>query len=361
MARYALRRLLLMIPTLFGIMTLNFLIMQLAPGGPVERFLSQLTGDSPDLDSRLGDGLSDSATTSDTPSIYRGAERLRPELLKEIEQMLGFDKPLHERYLETMARLATFDFGKSFFRDARVVDLVLERIPVSVSLGLWSTLLIYLISIPLGMHMAARRGSTFDTAAQIVTLVTSAIPAFLVAVLLIVFFAGGRFLDWFPLRGLVSDDWSSLSWPARIADYLWHITLPTLAMAIGGFGPLVLMTRNAFLDELGKTYVMAARARGATPRVALWRHVLRNAMLVVASGLPQALVGIVFASGLLIEVIFSLDGLGLLGFEASLGRDYPVMFATMFTLTLIGLLLNLAGDLVSVLIDPRIDFAAGPR
>jgi microcin C transport system permease protein len=361
MARYALRRLLLMIPTLFGIMTINFLIMQLAPGGPVERFLSELTGGESDIDSRLGDGLSGSTVSADTASAYRGAQGLRPELVKEVERMLGFDKPLHERFVDTMVRLATFDFGKSFFRDAQVVDLVLERIPVSVSLGLWSTLLIYLVSIPLGIRMATRRGSTFDTSAQILTLVTSAIPAFLIAVLLIVFFAGGRFLDWFPLRGLVSDDWASLSWPARIADYLWHITLPTLAMAIGGFGPLVLMTRNAFLDELGKTYVMAARARGATPRIALWRHVFRNAMLVVTSGLPGALIGMLFASGLLIEVIFSLDGLGLLGFEASLCRDYPLMFATIYTLTLIGLLVNLAGDLVSVLIDPRIDFAAGPR
>ncbi|MBX3502298.1 MAG: microcin C ABC transporter permease YejB [Alphaproteobacteria bacterium] len=361
MARYVLRRLLLMIPTLFGIMTVNFLIMQLAPGGPVERFLSELTGGASDLESRLSDGLSDSTASPDATSIYRGAERLPPELLEEIERMLGFDKPLHERFVDTMVRLATFDFGKSFFRDARVVDLVLERIPVSVSLGLWSTLLIYLVSIPLGMRMAARRGGAFDTGAQILTLVTSAIPAFLIAVLLIVFFAGGRFLDWFPLRGLVSDDWSSLSWPARIADYLWHITLPTLAMAIGGFGPLVLMTRNAFLDELGKTYVMAARARGASPRVALWKHVFRNAMLIVMTGLPGALIGMLFASGLLIEVIFSLDGLGLLGFEASLGRDYPLMFATIYTLTLLGLLVNLAGDVVSVLIDPRIDFAAGQR
>lgn len=358
MSRYIAKRLGLIIPTLLGIMVLNFFIIQVAPGGPVERLLLELSGGASEVQERLGGPFaSNEGNAGADPSLpYRGAERLRPEFVKEIERMFGFDKPIAERFLITMGRLLVFDFGNSFFRGEPVMKLVLERLPVSISLGLWSTLLIYLIAVPLGIARAVRRGTRFDLWSGIGVLVCHAIPGFLFAILLIVFFAGGRFLNWFPLGGLVSEDWASLSLPAQVIDYFWHMALPTLALTVGGFAALAMITRNSFLEEIGKLYTTAARARGATPRRVLWGHVFRNAMLIVISGLPGALLGILLTGALFIEVIFSLDGLGLLGFEAALNRDYPVMFGTLFVFTLLGLLVNLLSDLAYVWIDPRIDF-----
>ena len=272
--------------------------------------------------------------------------------------MFGFDKPAHERFFLMMGNYLRFDFGDSFFRDRKVVDLVVEKMPVSISLGLWTTLLVYLISIPLGIAKAVRDGSRFDVWSSGVVIVGFAIPNFIFAVLLLVLFAGGSYLDWFPLRGLVSDDWADLSWPAQILDYLWHMALPVTAMVIGGFAGLTMLTKNSFLDQIHQQYVMTARAKGLTERRVLYGHVFRNAMLIVIAGFPGAFIGILFTGALLIEVIFSLDGLGLLGFEAAINRDYPIMFATLFFFSLVGLLLNLAGDLMYTVIDPRIDFEA---
>lgn len=361
MLGYVARRLGLVVPTLFGIFLLNFVIVQLAPGGPVERLIAEFESSESDLAARMGGSEPIAGETFEPQGPYRGNERLSPEILKEIEKQFGFDKPLGERFLGTLVRYAQFDFGDSYFKGKPVADLVIERLPVSISLGLWSTLLIYLIAVPLGIAKAVRRGTRFDVGTSFVVLVCHAVPGFLFAVFLLVVFAGGRFLDWFPLRGLVSENWSDLSWPARIVDYLWHITLPTLAMAIGGFAALALLTRNAFLDEISKLYVTAARGRGASPKRILWRHVFRNAMLIVISGLPGALIGALLTGALFIEVIFSLDGLGLLGFEAALDRDYPIMFGTLFTFTLLGLLINLVSDLAYVAVDPRIDFEAKRR
>lgn len=358
MIGYIVQRLLLIAPTLLGVMLLNFFIIQIAPGGPVERMIAQISGEASDLEARLGDGFSSDNSANDPDLPYRGAERLRPELIEEIKKMYGFDKPIERRFFETMGRLVQLDLGASFFRKERVVDLVIERLPVSISLGLWSTLLIYLVSIPLGIARAVRNGSRFDIWSGVVVLTCHAIPAFLFAVFLLVIFAGGRFLDWFPLQGLVSENWRDLSFVELVGDYFWHMALPTAALTVGGFAALTILTRNAFLEEIAKLYVIAARARGASPRRVLWRHIFRNAMLVVISGLPAALIGILLAGALFIEVIFSLDGLGLLGFEAALNRDYPVMFGTLYVFTLIGLLVNLVSDLLYVAIDPRIDFSA---
>jgi microcin C transport system permease protein len=349
-------------------MVVNFVIVQAAPGGPVERVLAQLSGEEIGATARFsgsdrgeagtGDRQRPGAADSGFTSKYRGARGLDPELVKEIERMYGFDKPAWQRFLQMMRRYARFDFGDSFYQDRSVVDLVLEKMPVSVSLGLWTTILVYLISIPLGIAKAVRDGSRFDVWSSAAVIVGYAIPGFLFAVLLVVLFAGGSFFDWFPLRGLVSDNWEQMDWPSRILDYFWHITLPVLAMVIGGFAGLTLLTKNSFLEEINKHYVLTARAKGASERRVLYGHVFRNAMLIVVAGFPSAFIGILFASSLLIEVIFSLDGLWLLGFEAAINRDYPVMFGTLFFFTLLGLLLNLAGDLMYVMIDPRIDFEA---
>ncbi len=289
-------------------------------------------------------------------SKYRGAQGLDPEFIAQIEKQFGFDKPAHERFLQMMGNYLQFDFGESFFRDRAVIDLVLDKMPVSISLGLWTTLLVYLISIPLGIAKAVRDGSRFDAASSVVVVIGNAVPSFLFAILLIVLFAGGRYLDWFPLRGLVSEDWETLDWAARIRDYFWHITLPVLSMVIGGFAGLSMLTKNSFLEEINKQYVMTARAKGLTEIRVLYGHVFRNAMLIVIAGFPSAFIGILFTGALLTEIIFSLDGLGLLGFEAAINRDYPVMFGTLYFFTLLGLLLNLVGDLMYVAIDPRIDF-----
>ena len=290
-------------------------------------------------------------------SRYRGARGLDPRLIQELEKLYGFDQPAHVRFWKMLKSYAVFDFGQSFFRDRPVLALMIEKMPVSISLGLWSTLIIYLVSIPLGVAKAVRDGSPFDVWTSTAIIVGYAIPGFLFAILLIVVFAGGSYLAWFPLRGLVSANWNELSWPARILDYAWHMVLPVTALVIGGFASLTMLTKNSFLEELGKQYVVTARAKGLAGRRVLYGHVFRNAMLIVIAGFPAAFIGILFTGALLIEVIFSLDGLGLLGFEAAVNRDYPIMFGTLYLYTLVGLLLNVVSDLAYVAIDPRIDFA----
>ena len=362
MLAYILRRLLLVIPTLFGIMVLNFVIVQAAPGGPVEQLISQIKGQAVSATARVSGPQSDTGGTgggtggSDPQS--RGARGLEPELIADIEAQFGFDRPPVERFFKMMGDYARFDFGESFFRDREVVDLVADKMPVSISLGLWTTLLVYLISIPLGIKKALRDGTSFDVWTSGVVIVGYAIPGFLFAILLIVLFAGGSFLDLFPLRGLTSENFDSLSPGAKVLDYLWHITLPVVAMVVGGFASLTMLTKNSFLDEIGKQYVLTARAKGLTDNRVLYGHVFRNAMLIVVAGFPSAFVSVLFTGSLLIEVIFSLDGLGLLGFEAAIGRDYPVMFGTLFFFTLLGLVLNIVGDVMYTVIDPRIDFEA---
>jgi microcin C transport system permease protein len=367
MLAYIVRRLLLIIPTLLGIMVINFIVVQAAPGGPIEQVIAQLKGTAVAATARLGGTAGGEtpgaraggtgAERSAAPSKYRGARGLDPEFIRQLEKLYGFDRPAHERLFRMIRNYLVFDFGTSFFRDRAVLDLVLEKLPVSITLGLWSTLLIYLVSIPLGVAKAVRDGSGFDVWTSGVIVVGYAIPGFLFAILLVVLFAGGSFLAWFPLRGLVSDDWAHLAWPARVADYAWHIVLPVTALVVGGFAGLTMLTKNSFVEEIGKQYVVTARAKGLTQRRVLYRHVFRNAMLIVVAGFPAAFVGILFTGALLIEVIFSLDGLGLLGFEAAINRDYPIMFGTLYIYTLVGLLLALVSDLTYVAIDPRIDFA----
>ena len=366
MLAYIVRRLLLIIPTLFGIMVVNFFIVQLAPGGPVQQLIAQIQGTGVDATARFGSGaqsdigsaqqLTRGAAEGRTTGRYRGAQGLDPEFIAELERQFGFDKPIHERFVLMMGNYLRFDFGESYFRNRGVVELVIEKMPVSISIGLWTTLLVYLISIPLGVAKAVRDGSRFDIWTSGVIIVGNAIPGFLFAILLIVLFAGGSYLDWFPLRGLTSPDWDAMSWPARIADYFWHMALPVLALVIGGFATLTMLTKNSFLDEINKQYVITARAKGLAQRQVLYGHVFRNAMLIVIAGFPSAFIGILFTGSLLIEVIFSLDGLGLLGFEAAINRDYPVMFGTLFFFTLLGLIMQLVGDLTYTVVDPRIDF-----
>ncbi len=366
MTAYIVRRLLLMIPTLFAIMVINFVIIQVAPGGPVEQIIAQLTGTGADITGRVtrtdvGETLQQAAADTQATGGYRGAQGLDPEFIAELEQRFGFDKPMHERFFDMMGNYLRFDFGDSFFRDRSVVDLVLDKMPVSISLGVWTTLLVYLISIPLGIAKAMRDGSRFDLWSSVVVVISSAIPSFLFAVFLLVIFAGGSYLDWFPLRGLVSDNWAELTWPDRIRDYLWHITLPVIAMTIGGFATLTMLTKNSFMDQIGQQYVLTARAKGLSERRVMYGHVFRNAMLIVVAGFPSAFVGMLFTGSVLIEIIFSLDGLGLLGFEAAFNRDYPVIFGTLFFFSLLGLLMTLIGDIMYTIIDPRIDFEARGR
>ena len=363
MIAYIARRLLLMIPTLLGIMTINFIIVQAAPGGPVERTIAQIKGTGSDATARITGGSGDQAGGAtgaagmpSAPSEYRGARGLPPELIKEIERLYGFDKPPIERFVGMMRNYITFDFGKSFYRDRSVVDLVKDKLPVSISIGLWSTLLIYLISIPLGIAKAVRDGSSFDVWSSAIVVVGYAIPGFLFAVLLVVLFAGGSYFSWFPLRGLTSENWSNLAWPGRILDYFWHLVLPIAALVIGGFASLTMLTKNSFIEEINKQYVVTARSKGLTERAVLYGHVFRNAMLIVIAQFPAAFIAILFTGALLVEVIFSLDGLGLLGFESAINRDYPVMFGSLYFFTLLGLVLNLVGDLMYVVTDPRIDF-----
>jgi len=354
---------LLIIPTLLGIMLINFLVIHAAPGGPIENILSRYAGTAVDATVRIsGDsqaevlGQAQVQNSTNVSNKYRGAQGLDPELIAELEIMYGFDLPLHKRFLKMLENYLFFDFGESFFQNRTVVDLVKEKMPVSISLGLWTTLLIYLISIPLGIVKAIKDGSRFDLYSSTAVVVGNAIPGFLFAIFLIVVFAGGRYLDWFPLRGLTSANWEELSNFGKIADYFWHMALPILSMVIAGFAGLTLLTKNSFLEEINKQYVVTARAKGLTERKVLIGHVFRNAMLIVIAGFPSAFIGILFTGSLLTEIIFSLDGLGLLGFEAAINRDYPVMFATVYCFTLLGLIMHLVGDITYTIVDPRIDF-----
>ena len=360
MAAYILRRLALMIPTILGIMLISFTIIQFAPGGPVERIIAQLQGHDVGATARFAGGQSEMNNLSgghfDGGSKYRGAQGLDPAFIEELEKQFGFDKPAHERFLNMIGDYAQFDFGNSFYRDVPVAQLIAEKLPVSISLGLWTTLVTYLISIPLGIAKARRSGSSFDIWTSGVIIVGYAIPGFLFAVLLIILFAGGSYLDWFPLRGLTSDNFDSLSTGGKILDYLWHISLPVLAMTIGAFATTTLLTKNSFLDEISKQYVTTARAKGLSEGKVLYHHVFRNAMLIVVAGFPGAFVGAFFTGSLLIETIFSLDGLGLLSYESIINRDYPVVFANLYIFGLVGLIITLLSDLTYVLMDPRIDF-----
>lgn len=367
MGQYILKRLLLIFPTLFGIMLINFLLVQAAPGGPVEQVIAKLQGLSVDSTARIsGSGLSETGpqhaynqvagSGSSANSKYRGAQGLDPDFIAELEKQFGFDKPLHERFFLMMGNYLTFDFGDSYYRDTPVTQLILEKLPVSISLGLWSTLIIYLVSIPLGIKKAVKDGQPFDIWSSGVVFVGYAIPSFMFAILLIILFSGGRYLDLFPLRGLTSDNFESLSMIGKIFDYLWHITLPVAAMVVSGFAGLTMLTKNSFLDEIGKNYVMTARSKGLTEKKVLYGHVFRNAMLIVIAGFPSAFISIFFTGSLLIEIIFSLDGLGLLGFESTINRDYPVVFGTLFFFTLLGLVIKIVSDITYVLVDPRIDF-----
>jgi len=366
MTAYIARRLLLMIPTLLGILLVSFVVVQFAPGGPVERVIAQLSGADTGGASRVsGSGGGDfgartqmGAASDAVNAKYRGAQGLDPAFIKSLEKQFGFDKPAPERFLLMLWNYMRFDFGKSYFRDVSVVDLIKEKLPVSISLGVWMTLLTYLISIPLGIRKAVADGSRFDIWTSAAIIVGFAIPGFLFAILLIILFAGGSFLAWFPLRGLTSDGWAQFPWYWKILDYFWHLTLPLISMALGAFATMTLLTKNSFLDEIRKQYVMTARAKGCTERQVLYNHVFRNAMLIVIAGFPGAFVSAFFSGSLLIETIFSLDGLGLLGFESVLNRDYPVVFGTLFIFSLVGLVVNLIADLTYMWIDPRIDFEA---
>ena len=360
MFAYIVRRLLLVIPTLFGIMVLNFVIVQAAPGGPVEQTLAQFKGEAVSATARISGGGSDtldlSGSSGGSDSQSRATRGLDPEFVNEIRTLYGFDKPPFERFVLMIKNYLTLDFGDSFFRDSSVVDLVIEKMPVSISLGLWTTLIVYLVSIPLGIKKAVRDGTSFDVWTSGLIIVGYAIPSFLLAILLVVVFAGGSYFDWFPLRGLVSDNFDSLNAFEKVVDYAWHLVLPLTAMLVGGFATLTMLTKNSFLDEINKQYVLTARAKGLTENRVLYGHVFRNAMLIVVAGFPSAFIGLLFTSNMLIEIIFSLDGLGLLGFEAVVNRDYPIVFGTLFVFTFLGLLMNIIGDVMYTLIDPRIDF-----
>ena len=357
MFAYIIRRLALIPLTLFGIITLNFVIVQLAPGGPVERVLAQIKGlDTGGASGGLRSGGDSAARASN--SMYRGAQGLDPAFVKEIEKQFGFDKPPIERYFLMMKNYLTFNLGQSFYRTIDVGDLIIEKMPVSISIGVWSTLIIYIISIPLGIAKAVRDGSRFDVGTSYAVVIGYAVPSFMFAILLIVVFAGGSYFNWFPLRGLTSDNFASLSPGGKILDYAWHLVLPVTAMTIGGFASLVMLTKNCFLDEINKQYVLTAKAKGLAPNRVLYGHIFRNAMLLVIAGFPATLVSMLFTGSLLIEVIFSLDGLGLLGYQAILDRDYPVVFGTLYVFSIVGLVLNLISDLTYHMVDPRIDFEA---
>lgn len=361
MGAYILRRLLLVAPTLLGILLLNFVVVQFAPGGPVERTIAELTQLSTDATARFSGGEGDfggrqGGVGTGGEVAYRGAQGLDPEFIRELERQFGFDKPPHERFFKMLTSYAVLDLGESFYQSTDVVDLVLQKLPVSASLGLWTTLLAYLVSIPLGIRKAVRDGTPFDVWTSGAIIVGYAIPGFLFAILLLVFFAGGSYLQWFPLRGLVSENWDELSLAGKLLDYLWHLALPVLAMAISGFATLTLLTKNSFLDEIRKQYVLTARSKGLSERQVLYGHVFRNAMLIVIAGFPGAFIGIFLTGSVLIETIFSLDGIGLLGYESVVNRDYPVVFGTLYLFSLLGLLIKLVSDLTYVWIDPRIDF-----
>jgi microcin C transport system permease protein len=361
MGAYILRRLALIIPTLFGIMLLSFTIVQFAPGGPVEQMIAELTNRDGGTDERLSGGGSDLAMqddpgSSDASAKYRGAQGLDPELIAKLEKQFGFDKPAWQRFGEMMWNYARFDFGDSFFRDESVINLIKEKMPVSISLGLWIMILSYAISIPLGIRKAVSDGSGFDVWTSGIIIIGYAVPGFLFGILLIVLFAGGSFYDWFPLRGLTSDNFVAMTWPEKIVDYLWHITLPVVTLLVSSFATTTLLTKNSFIDEIRKQYVVTARAKGLSENRVLYGHVFRNAMLIVIAGLPSAFISAFFSGSLLIEYIYSLDGLGRMGYEAIVKRDYPIVFATLYIFSLMGLVTGLFSDLIYTWIDPRIDF-----
>jgi len=349
---YIARRLLLMVPTLIGIVTVSFIIIQFVPGGPIDQIQARFAGTAMDATATI----SGSTDTSGSSGGLTATGELDPEMVKELEKLYGFDKPVHERYFKMLGDFARFQFGNSYFKDQPVVDLIIEKLPVSISLGLWTTAITYLVAIPLGIRKAMKAGTQFDAWSSFVVTVGYAIPGFLFAVLLVVLFAGGNFWSIFPARGLVSENWEELTALQKVGDYFWHITLPVLAMVIGAFANLTMLTKNSILDEISKQYVTTARAKGLSERGVLYGHVFRNAMLIVIAGFPAAFVSVLFTSSLLIEVIFSLDGLGLLGFEATINRDFPVMLGSLFIFSLLGLITNLIGDITYVLVDPRIDF-----
>ncbi|MCP4206805.1 MAG: microcin C ABC transporter permease YejB [Shimia sp.] len=357
MGAYILRRLLLVIPTLLGVMIINFTLVQFVPGGPVEQVLAKMQGEG-DVFSGFAGGGDDVATeeTFGSDSEYLGARGLPKEFIEELEKEFGFDKPPLERFLTMMGNYMRLDFGESYFRKISVTDLVLEKMPVSITLGLWSTLIAYLVSIPLGIRKAVKDGTPFDTWTSGAIIVGYAIPGFLFAIMLLVLFAGGSYWKIFPLRGLTSDNFEDLTMIGKVLDYFWHITLPVLASTIAAFATLTLLTKNSFLDEIKKHYVMTARAKGLTEKRVLYGHVFRNAMLIVIAGFPAVFIGVFFGGSVLIETIFSLDGLGRLGFEAAVARDYPVIFGTLFVFGLIGLVVGILSDLMYVFVDPRIDF-----
>ncbi|SFI25067.1 microcin C ABC transporter permease YejB [Albimonas pacifica] len=359
MGAYILRRILLMIPTLLGIMAINFAVIQFAPGGPVQQIISQLNDPASATDRFTGGGGGEAGGGGGGGAPggdYRGAQGLDPDFIADLERQFGFDKPPLERFGLMIWNYLRFDFGESYYRSISVIDLIVEKMPVSISLGLWTTLLAYLVSIPLGIRKAVRDGSVFDAWTSGLVIVGYAIPGFLFAVMLLIFFAGGSYFQWFPLRGLVSDDFHRLSTGMQIVDYFHHIALPVLAMAISGFATLTLLTKNSFLDEIRKQYVMTARAKGLTERRVLYGHVFRNAMLIVIAGFPGAFISIFFTGAFIIEIVFSLDGLGLLGYESVVNRDYPVVFGTLYLFSLLGMVVKLISDLTYVWIDPRIDF-----
>lgn len=350
MFAYIVRRLLLIIPTLVIILLVNFVIVQAAPGGPVEQAIAHLQG--------IGGGAVGGSSGEGISGGSRASRGLDPKLIADIEKQYGFDKPAPERLWLMLKSYAQLDFGNSFFRGKTVIDLILEKMPVTLSLGLWATLITYLVSIPLGIRKAVRHGSSFDVWSSTAIVIGYAMPAFLFAMFLIVVFAGGTSLNWFPVRGLVSENFEELSTAGKIADYFWHLVLPVTSLVIGGFATLTILTKNSFLNEITRQYVVTARAKGLSERRVLYGHVFRNAMLLVISGIPQAFIAVFFAGSLLIEVIFSLDGLGRMSYEAAVSRDYPVVFGSLFIFTLFGLLIKLIGDLCYTLVDPRIDFAA---
>jgi microcin C transport system permease protein len=356
---YILRRLLLMIPTLFGIMLLSFIVVQFAPGGPVEQIISQLTGQN--NGDRLNGGGNDTgfsdASASDLSGKYRGAQGLDPDLIKKLEKQFGFDKPAYQRFGEMIWNYARFDFGQSFYRSESVINLLLEKMPVSISLGVWVMLLSYAISIPLGIRKAISDGSSFDVWTSGVVIIGYAIPGFLLGIMLIVLFAGGSFFNWFPLRGLTSDNFDQLSIPGKVLDYIWHVTLPVIALLVTSFATTTLLTKNSFIDEIRKQYVVTARAKGLTENKVLYRHVFRNAMLIVIAGFPGAFIGAFFSGALLIETSFSLDGIGRMGYEAVISRDYPIVFGTLYIFSLMGMVISLISDLTYTWVDPRIDFS----
>jgi microcin C transport system permease protein len=366
MAAYLLKRILLIVPTIFGIMLISFVIIQFAPGGPVEQVIAKLSGSDTSISQRLGGGgdtLGGGAQSQlgqgageNYSSKYRGAQGLDPEFIKSLEKQFGFDKPPHERFFKMLKDYLFFDFGKSYFRDVSVIELIKEKMPVSISLGLWMTLITYFISIPLGIRKAVYDGEAFDTWTSTLLVVGYAVPGFLIAVLLLIVFAGSSVFQWFPSRGLGSDNWDQLSLIGKVTDYFWHLTLPIIAMALGSFTTMAFLTKNSFLDEIRKQYVVTARSKGLKDRNVLYGHVFRNAMLLIIAGFPGAFIGAFFSGSLLIETVFSLDGLGLLGFESAIKRDYAVVFATLYIFALMGLVVNVFTDFIYTLVDPRIDF-----